>query len=54
MKIQFPKRGFERHEYASRVKKAQKILLDRKLDAILISSEADIRYWTLTTILLKK
>jgi len=46
MKVQFPKRGFERHEYASRVKKAQKVLLDRKLQAILISSEADIRYFT--------
>ncbi len=46
MKGQFPKRGFDRHEYASRVKKAQKVLLDRKLQAILLSSEADIRYFT--------
>ena len=46
MTIQFPKRGFERHEYVIRVKKAQKVLLDRKLHAILISSEADIRYFT--------
>ena len=46
MQVQFPKRGFEQHEYVSRVKKAQKVLLDRKLQAILISSEADIRYFT--------
>ena len=42
MKIQFPKRGFERHEYVSRVKKAQKTLsvlndyLKETLDLILL------------------
>ena len=46
MKIQFPKRGFELKEYAQRVKKVQKILLDKGLEAMLISSEADIRYFT--------
>ena len=46
MTIQFPKRGFERQEYVIRVKKAQKVLLDRKLHAMVISSEADIRYFT--------
>ena len=46
MQIQFPKRGFELTEYADRVKKVQKILLDKRLEAMLISSEADIRYFT--------
>ena len=46
MQIQFPKRGFELKEYAHRVKKVQKILLDKGLQAMLISSEAEIRYFT--------
>ena len=46
MLIQSPKRGFELREYANRVKKVQEILLEKRLEAMLISSEADIRYFT--------
>ncbi|MDG2475188.1 MAG: Xaa-Pro peptidase family protein [Paracoccaceae bacterium] len=46
MNPQFPKRGFEQREYVNRVKKAQKVLLNRNLQGLLISSEADIRYFT--------
>ena len=46
MQTQFPKRGFERNEFVSRVEKAQKIISKCQLDAILISTEADIRYFT--------
>ena len=46
MQIQFPKRGFKRSEYVNRVKKVQKILLEKRLEALLISTEADIRYFT--------
>ncbi len=46
MQTQFPKRGFELREYVDRVKKVQKILLDKGLEAMVISSEADVRYFT--------
>ena len=42
----FPKRGFDKSEFIDRVGKAQKVLVSRKLDAILLASEADIRYFT--------
>ena len=46
MQTQFPKRGFERNEFVSRVEKAQETISKCQLDAILISTEADIRYFT--------
>ena len=46
MKQDFPKRGFHKSEYINRVSKAQQVLSERKLDAILLCSEADIRYFT--------
>ena len=46
MQQNFPKRSFEKIEFINRVTKAQRVLATRKLDAILLSTEADIRYFT--------
>jgi Xaa-Pro dipeptidase len=42
----FPTRGFKKIEFANRVIKVQRVLRECELDALLLSTEADIRYFT--------
>lgn len=41
-----PERGFEHSEFESRMQKAQSRMFERQLDAILLTTEAEVRYFT--------
>lgn len=41
-----PERGFSREEYEQRTQRAQREMRGQKLDAILLTTEADVRYFT--------
>ena len=45
-KMNIPKRGFEIAEYENRLGKIQKLMFDAKMDAILLTTQVDIEYYT--------
>ena len=44
--IQVPKRGFAQIEYENRLAKIQKLMRDEHMDAILLTTQVDIEYYT--------
>ncbi len=44
--LQAPKRGFEKQEYENRLAKIQKLMFDEEIDAILLTTQVDIEYYT--------
>lgn len=44
--IQVPKRGFEQKEYENRLAKIQKLMFEEGMDAILLTTQVDIEYYT--------
>ena len=44
--MNIPKRGFETAEYENRLGKIQKLMFDAKMDAILLTTQVDIEYYT--------
>ena len=44
--IQVPKRGFLQSEYENRLAKIQKLMFDEGMDAILLTTQVDIEYYT--------
>lgn len=44
--LEAPKRGFEVKEYEARLKKIHKMMLQNKIDVILLTSKVDIEYYT--------
>ena len=44
--MNIPKRGFETAEYENRLSKIQKLMFDAKMDAILLTTQVDIEYYT--------
>lgn len=44
--LQVPKRGFEKREYERRLAKIQKLMFDEEMDAILLTTQVDIEYYT--------
>jgi len=44
--LQVPKRGFEKAEYERRLAKIQKLMFDEQMDAILLTTQVDIEYYT--------
>ena len=44
--LQVPKRGFEKAEYERRLAKIQKLMFDEEMDAILLTTQVDIEYYT--------
>ena len=45
-KVQLPKRGFSQHEFEERSERAQNRMHQAKLDALLLTTEPEIRYFT--------
>ena len=46
MLTSMPKRGFSQSEFEQRVQKAQRIMNEEKLDAILLTTEPNVRYFS--------
>lgn len=44
--LQAPKRGFEKQEYENRLAKIQRLMFDEEIDAILLTTQVDIEYYT--------
>ncbi|MGA1938797.1 M24 family metallopeptidase [Arcobacter sp. YIC-310] len=44
--LQVPKRGFEKQEYENRLAKIQRLMFDEEIDAILLTTQVDIEYYT--------
>ncbi|RXJ98499.1 peptidase M24 [Arcobacter sp. CECT 8989] len=44
--LEVPKRGFEKAEYERRLGKIQKLMFDEQMDAILLTTQVDIEYYT--------
>lgn len=44
--LEIPKRGFEQREYENRLSKIQKLMFDWGMDAILLTTQVDIEYYT--------
>ena len=43
-----PKRGFEVSEYENRLDNIQKLMLESRMDAILLTTQVDIEYYSST------
>ena len=41
-----PARGFPEAEYAARTERAQRLMAERELDALLLSTEPEVRYFS--------
>ena len=44
--MNIPKRGFEVTEYENRLSKIQELMFESKMDAILLTTQVDIEYYT--------
>ena len=44
--MNIPKRGFTVHEYENRLESIQKLMFEAKMDAILLTTQVDIEYYT--------
>ncbi len=44
--VKQPQRGFDEQEFASRLQRAQAMMFEQKLDALLLTEEHEIRYFT--------
>ena len=44
--MNIPKRGFTVNEYENRLESIQKLMFEAKMDAILLTTQVDIEYYT--------